>query len=676
MTWSGSDEVDRVFHSVAARAHAPGIAYGVILDGELVHAGGVGTLVAGEDAPPDAASVFRIASMTKSFTGAAVMLLHDEGRLRLDEPAASYLPELAGWRGPTADSPTLTIRHLLSMESGLPTDDAWADRHLDATREEMDAVFASGASFAWAPGTAFEYANLGWALIGRIVERVSGMPPQQVVQDRLLAPLGMTSTRWTPEALPDGVRIAAGHRWQDDAWLPETEPLGDGGLAPMGGLWSTVEDLARWVAFFLDAFPPRDDPDEAPLSRAARREMQQLRRAEGVAPTALRPGGPERLLTTGYGIGIAVALDHRLGTIVGHSGGLPGFGSHMRWLPDRGFGVVALGNVTYAPMGRACFEVLERLADADTLPSRRQLVPAPGLADAAIGLRALMETWDDQAAAALFADNVLLDEDAGHRRNTIDDLRRRVGSFGEAGPVEAETPLRGGFTVADGRVHVDVGLDAAVPPRVQWFELTVDAPIVTDPAYLELGRGTAYVVARPTGRLAAWFDALQPEVLARLGGLPVAAPAAHATLKSFGAQASPLAEDDLAPIAEAVQAWAAETPALRLTAEALDAFDDQQVPVVRLRATGELRGALASLRSRSIAAGLPTGYADVWGPDEWVFHLSLAYPRDVPAARWEELAAWLRGLPVEDATCLVEAVDLVAFDGGPERWLGRFRLEG
>jgi len=676
MTWQGADEVDRVFGSVAARAHVPGIAYGVILHGELVHAGGVGTLVVGEDAPPDAASVFRIASMTKSFTGAAVLLLHDEGRLRLDEPAAAYAPELAGWRGPTADSPTLTVRHLLSMESGLPTDDAWADRHLDADRGEMDAIVASGATFAWAPGTAFEYSNLGWALVGRIVERVAGMSPQQLVQERLLTPLGMTSTGWTRESLPDRARIAAGHRWQDDVWLGEPEPLGDGGLAPMGGLWSTVGDLARWVAFFLEAFPPRDEPDLAPLSRAARREMQQLRRVEGVAPISLRPGGPERLLTSGYGIGIAVTLDHRLGTIVGHSGGLPGFGSHMRWLPDRGIGVVALGNVTYAPMGAACLEALERLADADALPRARALTPSPALADAAARVRGLLDAWEDDAAAALFADNVLLDEDAAHRGNAIDDLRRRVGSFGQDGALEAETPLRGAFGVADGRVRVEVGLDAQVPPRVQWFELEVDAPIVTDPAYLELARGTAYVVARPTGPLAAWFDALQAGTVARLEGHAVAVPAAHATLKSFGAQASPLRQDDLAPIAEVVRAWAAETPALRFTVDGLDAFDEEQVPIVRLRATDELRTAIGALRARAESAGLPPGYADVWGPDEWILHLSLAYPREIPGDRWEELAAWLRGLPSEEVTCLVEAVDLVAFDGGPERWIGRHRLEG
>ena len=80
--------------------------------------------------------------MTKSFTGAALMSLVVEGSVRLDEPVATYVPELAGWRGPTADGPPLTVRHLVSMESGLPTDDPWADRHLDLPPDGMDALIA------------------------------------------------------------------------------------------------------------------------------------------------------------------------------------------------------------------------------------------------------------------------------------------------------------------------------------------------------------------------------------------------------------------------------------------------------------------------------------------------------------------------------------------------------
>ena len=112
-------EVDAIFDRFHARGLAPGLAFGVVIDGRLVHSGGRGTLRVGADAPPDADSVFRIASMTKSFTAAAVLLLRDEGRLRLDDPVAAWVPDLDGRLRPTADSRPVTIEDLLTMSAGL-----------------------------------------------------------------------------------------------------------------------------------------------------------------------------------------------------------------------------------------------------------------------------------------------------------------------------------------------------------------------------------------------------------------------------------------------------------------------------------------------------------------------------------------------------------------------------
>ncbi len=255
--------IDARVARAAERAHIPGIAWGAMLDGRLAMSGGVGTLVVGADQTPDASSMFRIASMTKSFTAAAVLSLRDEGRLRLDDRAGDLAPELAAVRPPTSDSPALTVRHLLSMASGLATDDAWGDRRLDIDAADLDALVGAGPGFAVAPGTAFEYSNLGYALLGRIVERVTGAPVQRLVTERFLVPLGLGATRWDP---PGDGAWARPYVWLDDAWHDERAPLGDGGLAPMGGLWSTIADVVRWMAFFDDAFPPRDDPDDGPLA--------------------------------------------------------------------------------------------------------------------------------------------------------------------------------------------------------------------------------------------------------------------------------------------------------------------------------------------------------------------------------------------------------------------------
>jgi CubicO group peptidase (beta-lactamase class C family) len=413
-----ADALAAIVEANAAAHHVPGVAWGVVQHGELVLTRGTGAKVAGASAPPDASTPFRIASMTKSFTAAAVLVLRDEGAVALDDPIARYVPELDGFCGPTTDAPTLTVRHLLTMAAGWATDDAWADRHLDATPAELSVVLAAGPTSADTAGVRFEYSNTGYAALGRLLANVTGMSAQQVITEHLLGPLGLSSTTWTR---PDGA--ATGYRWQDGGWLEEPA-LDDGEYGPMGGLWSTVTDIARWVGWFLDAFPARDDPDPGPLRRATRREMQQAHRA---FPTTLErgsDGSPDRLMAGGYGFGLRVV--HELGPrdVVAHSGGLPGFGSNMRWLPEHGTGVVALGNVTYAPMGALTARLVDALAERDELGASHR-APDDLVRAAADGLVALLGEWDDGRAGQLFADNVALDEDHGRRRGAAEALGGR-----------------------------------------------------------------------------------------------------------------------------------------------------------------------------------------------------------------------------------------------------------
>ena len=136
---SAFPEIDRLFRAFAERSRVPGIAYGIVIDGRLVHSGAVGYRDIRTKAPVDADTVFRIASMTKSFTALCILRLRDEGKLSLDDPAERYVPELAGLGYPTADSPRITIRHLLSHAEGFPEDNPWGDRQLAATDAEMSA---------------------------------------------------------------------------------------------------------------------------------------------------------------------------------------------------------------------------------------------------------------------------------------------------------------------------------------------------------------------------------------------------------------------------------------------------------------------------------------------------------------------------------------------------------
>ncbi|CAN5684477.1 hypothetical protein BH18ACT17_BH18ACT17_02190 [soil metagenome] len=671
---STEEALEAVFARWARRERAPGLAWGLVRAGELVAHGGVGTSRVGERAVPDTDTVFRIASMTKSFTGAALMTSVAGGRLRLDDPVAEHVPEIGGWRGPTTDGPALTVRHLLSMEAGLPTDDPWADRHVDLAPQAMDELIEAGASFAWPPGVRFEYSNLGWGLVGRLIERVAGARPQEVVSTSLLAPLGMAATTWVRPVPP--AAVAEPYRLQDGEWLHEVEPLGDGTIAPMGGLWSTVRDLACWVGFFTDAFPARDAADDGPLARWARREMQQMRRVDELLRFRPSPAGPSRVAATGYGIGLSVRLDERLGVSVGHSGGLPGYGSHMRWLPEHGVGVVGLSNVTYGNMAAACVEALEVLADRDELGPAHAVEAAPAFADAAESAVALLASWNDADADAVLADNAALDEPYDRRANEAARLLERQGRL-DGGSLTPETPMRGAYATADGLVRVELGLNHE--RKLQWLDAEdrskpSDDPIVVDEAKLRAVAGTAYVVMRPVGDLADAFSRWQGEVLDRLGGAPTVAPGAHATLHAFGSSKTPPTSADERAIVEATRRWAAAQSPLEMRAERLDVFEDESVPVVRLVRTGALGDALRDLWTRAEREGLGPGTGDRIGADAWVPHLSLAYPREVDPAIRTQLVTWVRLVDTGGITCMATEVEVVAYDGSDERRLVTFRL--
>ena len=426
----------------------------------LVHDG---TVVAGEDLD----AIHRIASMTKSFTAAVVLMLRDEGRLRLDDFVVEHAPELSGLRCPMPGSPPITIRHLLSMSSGLATDDAWADRHLDITDAELDVLVASGVAFAAMPGTVFEYSNLGYAVLGRVVRNVAGATLQQLVTQRLLHPIGMDRTTWSA---PAGAVVGYRSRGSDDEVLHAEPSLGDGAMAPMGGLFSTVRDLARWIGFLASSFADAPTHPDV-LAPASRREMQQVARA--FSPTFAINGREWSQRAGGYGFGLQSIPHPKLGTIVTHSGGLPGFGSNMRWVPGTGVGLVALANSTYAPMAEATTAVLDALADAGVVAAAYPTT-SEAVESTARRLADLLVRWDDDAAEALFADNVASDEPLSERRDAAQQLVAEHGPLTLA-RVVAESATSA-VVVLHGRateVHVDFQLAPA--GRVQTYGIDVVA---------------------------------------------------------------------------------------------------------------------------------------------------------------------------------------------------------
>jgi CubicO group peptidase (beta-lactamase class C family) len=491
--------VDRIAECFQARGSQPGLAYGIVADGRLVHARGLGESAVG-GAAPGAGTVFRIASMTKSFTAAAVLLLRDEGKLALDEAAAEYVPDLAGVRaGPGGARPT--VRNLLTMTAGFPTDDPWGDRQQGLPLDDFARLLRKGVSFAWPPGVRFEYSNLGYAILGTVITAVSGAAYHEFVRDRLLHPLGMASTGYHDTDF-DPERLALGYRRGDAGWT-ELAPDPCGAFAPMGGVFSSVADLATWVSGFAGAFGPgafgaggvtTAEGAAHPLAAASLREMQLPQVAMAQWPQEALPGGPAGTGAGSYGFGLMIAEDPAFGRIVNHSGGYPGFGSHMRWHPASGLGVAVLANSTYAGasvLGARLLDAVLRNSlpaghGAAATPGERAAAALPSLAPEGVwpqtraareAVTGLLQHWDDAAAARLFASNVAQDEPYQHRRGKAELVRERIGEFHDhpQRPPESDSPahcrwwLRG----ERGVVQVEIMLTPQAPPLVQALRLAV-----------------------------------------------------------------------------------------------------------------------------------------------------------------------------------------------------------
>jgi len=465
-------DIDRLFREFTTRSHVPGGAWGIIIDGEVAHSGATGYRDVTAKAPADANTVFRIASMTKSFTAMSILKLRDEGKLSLDDPAERYVPELKSLTYPTDDSPRITIRHLLSHSEGFPEDNPWGDRHLADTEQQLSEMVRGGIPFSNAPGVAYEYSNYGFAILGRIVARVSGRPYRDYVTANILKPLTMSSTSLDPSAVPRD-KLAHGYRWEDQQW--KEEPLlADGSFGSMGGMLTTVPDLGRYVAFMLSAWPPRDGPESGPIRRSSLREMQQLARSQPAVLTSAPPTRDLQLNVGGYGYGLRIFQTCSFSRVVAHGGGLPGFGSYMRWQPNYGVGIITFGNLTYTGWGTVVADAFGLLAKTGGLRPREPQ-PSPALVAARESVSRLIVKWDDQEADRIAANNLFLDRSKDRRRADIEELRSQLGTCAAGAGFDAvENALRGQWTMTceRGRVRASITLAPTMPPKVQFLQVT------------------------------------------------------------------------------------------------------------------------------------------------------------------------------------------------------------
>jgi CubicO group peptidase (beta-lactamase class C family) len=331
-TFSAGDAGRRIVE-FASRAESAGFSGAVFAatGGRVVAAVGVGSADLAGKVPNTPSTLFEIASATKPFTAAAVLRLVQQGRLRLDDPIARYLP------GVPEDCRAITVRHLLQHTSGIPgTNSAGAGDDLD----KVLPLFLRGGP-RHPPGTHWEYWNQGYALLSEIIARTAGEAYAAFCKEALFAPAGMSATRFTGDAAPEGSTVAVGRSRSGPPRSALDPPYGSYGFQyrGMGGVVTHVWDLWRW-------------------DRALRgdRVLDANSRAKLVEP------GPN-----GYALGWFVREDARGRLVQSHGGAVRGFVCEVRRYPGQDACLFVLCNRDEVPVQQVV-QALEAILLGDPSP--------------------------------------------------------------------------------------------------------------------------------------------------------------------------------------------------------------------------------------------------------------------------------------------------------------------
>ncbi|WP_240325554.1 serine hydrolase domain-containing protein [Sphingomonas mesophila] len=462
--------VGQAFADFRAKTPVPGMVYGVVIDGKLLHVGTHGVANVATGAKANASTRFRIASMSKAFTALAILKLRDEGKLGLDDPAERHIPEMRGWRYPTSDSPRIRIRDLLHHVGGLVTDDPWGDRQQAMPAADFSRLIAAGVPFSRPPQTAMEYSNLGYALLGRIVTNASGMPYDRYIVETIMRPLGMTSSGYEFRDVPLAQR-ALGYRWENERWVEEPT-MAHGEFGAMGGVYVTAGDYARWLAFLQSAWPSRNGPETGPVRRSTVRNLAQ---GLNFLSTRKRIGGApddECIWAEAYGMGMRVVQDCTVGLVLSHGGGYPGYGSFVALAPERRAAVFVLTNRTYSGPSEPAWRALLAIDRQGMIPPFKRVV-APVLETMQSAAFAAFGAGDLAPLRGKLAMNFLMDRSAGDWATEFASVKRQVGSCTSTEPLFATGALSTAFRWNCERGHVNgqILLAPTNPPAIQSLKL-------------------------------------------------------------------------------------------------------------------------------------------------------------------------------------------------------------
>lgn len=336
------EAIDQCVEFNMLRLDAPGAAVAVVLDGELIYESGYGVKVRGGTAPVNPETIFRIGSVTKQMTAAAVMQQVELGRVDLGDPVTDYIPEFTiGGRWP-ADR--IKVWHTLTHTTGFP------DRINDYV------AVGDGALSIWAqsqgemelhapPGSFWNYSNPNYMIAGLVAERASGTPYRDLLKNSLWEPAGMYSTTFDPDEVVASGNYSHGHFYDSGTggWrFVDPRDFDSWAAGPAGMTFSTVEDLVRWALLLMDGGGPVLSPRSAAMMQHPHQWMHYT---------------PDLF----YGFGIMIeeyqGLDVRQ-----HGGNVTGYGTYLLWVPERRFAVALLTNVS-SSLDAAAYCIVDEVLD-------------------------------------------------------------------------------------------------------------------------------------------------------------------------------------------------------------------------------------------------------------------------------------------------------------------------
>lgn len=336
--------VDQCVGDAMAALDTPGASVAVIVDGELVYEQGYGVRRRGGSAAVDPDTRFRIGSVTKMFTAAAVMQQVEAGTVFLDDRLTRYVPEIEFVGHWPADE--ITVERLLTHATGIPdlpfhpNGDTGPDALADwAGSFELVGLHAP-------PGAFYNYSNPNFNLAGLVVERASGVDYRSYMEDRVFAAAGLTHTTFDPAAVAATGNAAYGHldNGQGGEIVYAPDDYDNGVYAPAGYAFSTAGDLARWALLLSDG---GGDVLSAQSAAAIQAPQQDMRIVPGTA----------------YGYGVFVEPFYDL-TIRQHGGNIWGWGSFLLWHPERRFAVAVLAN-TFSSLPGAAYCIADSVLEPD-----------------------------------------------------------------------------------------------------------------------------------------------------------------------------------------------------------------------------------------------------------------------------------------------------------------------